>query len=67
MYESKTWIVKANNRGLINENDFNYLKTEINTIAKMLNAYIKSIGTKNASQTNEPEVDYGNPDDSIFH
>ncbi len=67
LYESKTWIVKANNRGLIAHKDFEYLKLEINKIGKMLNAYIKSIGNSSTNQVNEPEEKYGdNYEESIF-
>lgn len=47
LYESKTWITKAFNRGLISEVDYESLKTDINTIGVKLNNYIKSIGNKN--------------------
>ena len=46
LYETKTWLTKAKNRSLIDEKKFQSLILEINTIGKMLNAYIKSIGTK---------------------
>ena len=44
LYETKTWIIKAKNRKLINEDDFLIFKKEINITGKMLNNYIKSIG-----------------------
>ena len=59
LYESKTWITKAHNRKLITDNDFELLKTEINSIGKMLNNYIKTIGKPspitmaNAPMTND--------------
>lgn len=59
LYESKTWIVKAYNRKLINKNDFELLKSEINKIAMMLNSYIKSIGSSSRNMLNEPESEYG--------
>jgi four helix bundle protein len=43
-YESKTWLTKAKNRGLLKDNEFNALNQDVETIGKMLNAYIKSIG-----------------------
>lgn len=43
--ETKTWLTKATNRKLITENDFNLLINDVDVIGKMLNAYIKSIGT----------------------
>ncbi len=69
LYETKTWIVKAKNRGLINEIEFSAFKEDINYVGKMLNSYIKSISNnqtnyKNAS--NEPIVEYGSAENNIF-
>jgi len=50
LYETKTWLVKANNRDLISEEKLTTLISEINQIGKMLNAYIKSIGTSSNNQ-----------------
>ncbi len=59
LYETKTWITKAKNRGLLSENDFNIFKKDINTIGKMLNKYIKSMGNNQYGDTlKEPEEDY---------
>lgn len=44
IYETKTWFFKARNRGLIEESAFASLLNEINTLGKMLNKYIKTIG-----------------------
>ncbi len=44
LYETKTWLTKANNRKLINDDDYNSFITDINQIGKKLNNYIKSIG-----------------------
>jgi len=46
LYESKTWLTKAFNRKLIQEEDFNYFNKEINKIGVKLNNYINSIGKK---------------------
>lgn len=46
LYETKTWITKAHNRKLINDSDSFSLLNDINSIGKMLNSYIKSIGKK---------------------
>ena len=43
LYESKTWITKANNRKMISQEDYELFINEITTIGKMLNSYIKSI------------------------
>ena len=42
--ETKTWISKARNRNLIPQADAINLLSELETIHKMLNAYINSIG-----------------------
>lgn len=42
--ESKTWLTKAFNRNLINENDYKILVKELEKLSVKLNNYIKSIG-----------------------
>ncbi len=44
LFETKTWLTKAKNRNLIKEEKFTALISDINSIGKMLNAYISSIG-----------------------
>lgn len=44
LYETKTWLTKAKNRKYITEEDFKKFASAIDTIGKMLNNYIKSIG-----------------------
>ena len=56
LYESKTWLVKAKNRGLITNEKFSHYADQINIIGKMLNKYIKSIGESDS--VNEPPVKY---------
>ena len=46
LFETKTWLTKAKNRNLIKEEEFTALISDINSIGKMLNAYISSIGPK---------------------
>ena len=46
LYETKTWLTKAHNRKLLNDENFRTLMEEINTIGKQLNMYIKSIGKR---------------------
>ena len=61
LYETKTWITKAKNRNMINDDDFAVLKKDINLIGRMLNNYIKSIGKNpkdDTKQLNEPEAKY---------
>jgi four helix bundle protein len=58
LYETKTWLTKALNRKLMEQEDFKKMSQDLSTIAKMLNAYIRSIGN-----ISEPESFYGeNPD-----
>ena len=40
LYESKTWLTKANDRNLITNEKFEYLLTEIDKIGIKLNNYI---------------------------
>jgi four helix bundle protein len=47
LFETKTWLTKAHNRKLIKDDSFNSIAEELNIIGKMLNKYIKSIGSYN--------------------
>jgi four helix bundle protein len=69
LYETRTWLEKAQNRNLITENDFKYFRENINIIGRLLNGYIKSIGniqTTDGNIANEPEADYYSSDEDIF-
>lgn len=44
LYESKTWLTKAHNRGLIETEDYKRISATVETIGVKLNNYIKSIG-----------------------
>jgi four helix bundle protein len=44
LFETKTWLVKARDRQLIKEYDFNLLMTGLDDLGVRLNNYIKSIG-----------------------
>lgn len=44
LYETKTWLTKAYNREMINEDEYQTLIREINNLGVKLNNYIKSIG-----------------------
>lgn len=44
LFETKTWITKAHNRKLIEEEQFNKLIKNIETISIKINNYIKTIG-----------------------
>lgn len=47
LYESKTWLTKAKNRHLLEEDIFNNMMLTIDDIGVKLNNYIKSIGKTN--------------------
>jgi four helix bundle protein len=51
--ETKTWLLKAKNRNLINENRYNELINELEIIHRKLNAYMKFIGNSSKKSTNE--------------
>jgi len=46
LFETKTWLTKANNRNLIADKQFNELIKDIETIGVKINNYIKTIGPK---------------------
>jgi four helix bundle protein len=50
LFETKTWLTKAFNRGLISEKDFNTFMKDIDLIGIKLNHYIKSIGAKKVAE-----------------
>jgi len=56
LFETKTWLTKANNRKLISDEKFGQLMQSIDVIGKMINAYIRSIGS-----VSEPEEIYQTP------
>ena len=46
LYETKTWLEKAHNRNLIDDETFNSFQKDIEIIGVKLNNYINSIGKK---------------------
>jgi four helix bundle protein len=44
LFETKTWLIKAYNRNLLPENEFNTFLNEIEILGVKLNNYINSIG-----------------------
>ncbi|MCH7677494.1 four helix bundle protein [candidate division KSB1 bacterium] len=46
LYETKTWLEKAHNRNLIEDETFSVFLKDIETIGIKLNNYINSIGNK---------------------
>ncbi|MEL7003845.1 MAG: four helix bundle protein [Bacteroidota bacterium] len=60
LYETRTWLTKASNRGLIDKKGYEELMKNIDTLGKMLNAYIKTIGN---NQLNDPREPYNTDND----
>jgi four helix bundle protein len=54
LFETKTWITKANSRKLLSDVQFKKIITDLDIIGKMLNSYINSIGG-----VAEPIPEYG--------
>jgi four helix bundle protein len=57
LFETKTWLTKAANRKLIDQKTFEDLMKELDTIGKMMNNYINSIG-EGTNGVKEPETEY---------
>ncbi|MFN5430826.1 MAG: four helix bundle protein [Cyclobacteriaceae bacterium] len=57
LFETKTWIVKAGNRKMMDEKAARELLAELEVIGKMINSYINSLGENN-NIVNEPEEEY---------
>lgn len=53
LFETKTWLTKANNRELITSEDFKVFIAQLEVIGKMINSYINSIGG-----VSEPDLEY---------
>jgi len=53
LYETKTWLTKANTRMILSNDDFKKLQQQINNIGVKLNNYIKTIG-KNVKDEKTP-------------
>ncbi len=51
LFEAKTWMTKAHNRKLVSKEEFENLISEVETIGRMINAYINSIGVVNQPNT----------------
>jgi len=62
LFETKTWLAKAAKRNLISPETHAGLERYLNTLGRMLNAYITSIGTgpqavrESGPEWNEEEV-----------
>ena len=58
LFETKTWITKAYNRGMTNDVDFREIIRSIDIIGVKLNNYINSIGRGSNNQVGENESSY---------
>mgnify|MGYP001560713371 CR=1 FL=1 len=62
LFETKIWLTKASKRALISTEAFTAFEADIDTIGRMLNGYIKSIGSgpsqvkEDGPEWNEEEV-----------
>ncbi len=55
LYETRTWLMKAYNRSLLNHDDFNSFIKNIDIIGVKLNNYIKATG---GNEVHEDSEDY---------
>ena len=53
LYETKTWLTKAFNRGLLSNEEFEKFEKEINDLSVKLNNYINAIGKNRNKKNNE--------------
>ena len=58
LYETKTWITKAHNRGLVETEEYESIRHALESIAVRLNNYIRSIGSGPAT-VREDSPGYG--------
>ena len=61
LFETKTWLTKAHNRGLVEDEEHESLQRALESIAVRLNNYIRSIGSGPMS-VREDSPDYGTID-----
>ncbi len=58
LFETKTWITKAHNRGMTNDVDFGEIIRSVDIIGVKINNYINSIGRGSNNQVSENEISY---------
>ena len=67
LFETKTWITKAHNRGMTNDVDFGEIIKSVDIIGVKINNYINSIGRGSNNKVSENESSYSseiNPNDN---
>lgn len=63
LFESRTWLTKARNRNLVDDENFKDMTGQIDSLGIKLNNYIKSIGPRSsAARAREHQPAYGEPD-----
>ena len=58
LFETKTWITKAHNRGMTNDLDFGEIIKSVDIIGVKINNYINSIGRGSNNKVSENESLY---------
>ena len=58
LFETKTWITKAHNRGMTNDLDFGEIIKSVDIIGVKINNYINSIGRESNNKVSENESSY---------
>ena len=58
LYETKTWLTKAHNRGLVDDQEYESLRCVLESVAVRVNNYIRSIGA-GATAVRETAGEYG--------
>ena len=53
LYETKTWLKKAHNRRLVDDDAYESLRRSLESLAVRLNNYLRSIGTGSAAVREE--------------
>jgi four helix bundle protein len=64
LYETKTWLTKAHNRGLVENEEYESLRRAVESVAVRLNNYIRSIGT-GAMSVREDSPEYGTSETEV--
>ena len=58
LFEAKTWLLKAHERDLISNSEYDDLIKEMDRLGVKINNYIKSIGTTLRNQIGENDLSY---------
>ncbi|PKP48684.1 MAG: four helix bundle protein [Bacteroidetes bacterium HGW-Bacteroidetes-12] len=67
LLETKGWVIKSKERGLLDETTHNELIENVEKIHRMLNAYIRSIGRKKEDSTYSDATNSNNYDEDDNH